>query len=47
MRRSIMILLAGAALCALASCQNLAGTPGNVPDNCAVPGSSCETPDRF
>ena len=47
MRRTILTISLTSALLALAGCQNLAGTPGNVPDNCAVPGSSCETPDRF
>ena len=40
-RELLAILFAGLVLCGLAGCQNTAGSAGNVPDNCAVPGSSC------
>ena len=40
-RLIVSVLIAGTALLTLIACQNTVGTAGRVPDNCAVPGSSC------
>jgi hypothetical protein len=43
LRKMLIILVAGSAMCALEGCQsNKAGKPGYVPTNCAMPGSSCD-----
>ncbi len=43
LREMIMVLVAGAAMCALAACQNTSGAPDTLPANCAMTGSSCDS----
>ncbi len=41
LQRTMMLLVAGAAICSLAGCQAVQTTAGYKPANCGMVGSSC------